>query len=105
MANMDMMALFGARAAAVGLDDIAELIAEGPPTRPDSDVERFWLWVDGDPATPEVVAREGGLAGALHHLSTFWAVRDRANVVLLHYDDLKADLEGQMRYVADRLGI
>jgi aryl sulfotransferase len=105
MANMDMMALFGARAAAVGLDDIAELIAEGPPPRPDSDVERFWLWVDGDPTTPEVAAREGGLVSALHHLSTFWAVRDRANVVLLHYDDLQADLEGQMRYVADRLGI
>ena len=47
------MALFGARAAAVGLDDIAELIAEGPPPRPDSDVERFWLWVDADPAAPE----------------------------------------------------
>ena len=27
------------------------------------------------------------------------------NVVLVHYDDLLADLEGQMRCVADRLGI
>ena len=45
------------------------------------------------------------LAGALHHLSTFWAAKDRSNVVFLHYDDLKTDLEGQMRVLADRLGI
>jgi hypothetical protein len=104
MANTDIMALFGARANAVGLDDIAELIAEGPPPRPESDVERFWLWVDQEIAVGEV-GSGGGLAGTLHHLSTFWEVRDRANVVLLHYDDLKADLEGQMRDLARRLGI
>jgi aryl sulfotransferase len=104
MANTDVMALFGARANAVGLDDIAALIAEGPPPRPESEVERFWLWVDQEMAVGDVGAG-GGLAGVLHHLSTFWAVRDRANVVLLHYDDLKADLEGQMRALAQRLGI
>ena len=27
------------------------------------------------------------------------------NLVLLHYDDLQTDLEGQMRYLAQRLGI
>jgi aryl sulfotransferase len=104
MANTDIMALFGARANAVGLDDIAELIAEGPAPRPDSDVERFWLWVDQEMAVGDLGAG-GGLAGALHHLSTFWAVRDRANIVLLHYDDLKADLDGQMRCLAQRLGV
>ena len=41
----------------------------------------------------------------VHHLSTFWAVRDRPNVVLFHYDELKADLEGQMRRLAAHLGI
>jgi aryl sulfotransferase len=107
MANTDMMALFGARANAVGLDDIAELIAGGPPPRPEADAERFWLWVEQD--EQETVGDDAGaggsLRGALHHLSTFWAVRDRANVVLVHYDDLKTDLEGQMRYLAQRLGI
>jgi aryl sulfotransferase len=103
LANTDMMALFAARAAAVGLDDIAELLAEGPPDRPDSEIERFWLWVDEE--LPPAEAGTAGLAAVLHHLSTFWAVRDDANVVLLHFDDLKADLEGQMRFVAERLGI
>ena len=34
-----------------------------------------------------------------------WARRDEPNVVLVHYDDLFADLEGEMRRLADRLGI
>ena len=41
----------------------------------------------------------------MHHLSTFWERRDRPNVVLFHYDDLKTDLEGQMRRLAAQLGI
>ena len=41
----------------------------------------------------------------MHHISTFWAVRDRSNVLLLHYDELQADLDGQMRRVSSRLGI
>ena len=45
------------------------------------------------------------LAGLLHHLQGFWAVRDRDDVVLLHYDDLQTDLEGEMRRLAGRLGI
>jgi hypothetical protein len=45
------------------------------------------------------------LREVLHHLSTFWDARNEANVILLHYDDLKADLEGEMRALADRLAI
>ena len=41
----------------------------------------------------------------LHHLDTFWQVRDQPNIVLLRYEDLLDDLEGQMRYIAARLGI
>jgi hypothetical protein len=41
----------------------------------------------------------------MHHLQTFWAVRDRPNIVMLHYSDLIADLDGQMRHLAERLGI
>ena len=32
-------------------------------------------------------------------------VRHQANVVLVHYDDLSADLDGEMRRIAGRLGI
>ena len=45
------------------------------------------------------------LAGTIHHLNTFWAARHRDDVILLHYDDLQDDLEGEMRRLADRLGI
>jgi hypothetical protein len=41
----------------------------------------------------------------MRHLGSFWAVRDRPNVVLLRYEDLLADLEGEMRYLSRCLGI
>jgi hypothetical protein len=102
VANMDFDAMIGARATAVGLDDLAELFPDGIPESADSEIGRFWQWVD-DPESP--TSSTSGLAAMLHHLSTFWGVRDRPNVVLCHYDDLKTDLEGQMRRLAERLGI
>jgi hypothetical protein len=104
LANTDVMALINARSNAVGLDDIAELLAEGLPVRPDSELERFWQWVDEELPAPDELGN-AGLAEMAHHLATFWAVRDLPNVVMLHYDDLKSDLEGQMRYLAQRLAI
>jgi hypothetical protein len=41
----------------------------------------------------------------VHHLDTFWARRGEPNVLMLHYADLKADLGGHMRALAERLGI
>ena len=103
MANMDFVALIDARAAAVGLDDLAELFPDGPPEALASEIERFWAWVD-NPAPPSA-ANAGGLVSMVNHLATFWSVRDRPNVVLFHYDDLKTDLEGQMRRLAAQLDI
>jgi hypothetical protein len=100
MDNMDITALVNARAGAVGLDDLAEFFPEGPPVRHEREIDRFWAWVDLDDVTST-----SGLKPTLHHLATLWEVRHRPNVVLLHYDDLKDDLDGQMRMVADRLGI
>jgi hypothetical protein len=45
------------------------------------------------------------LPGVLWHLSDAWARRDEPNVLLVHYDNLLADLEGQMRWLAGRLEI
>jgi hypothetical protein len=39
------------------------------------------------------------------HLSDAWARRHEPNVMLVHYDDLSADLDGQMRRVAAQLGM
>jgi hypothetical protein len=102
IANTDLVAMFTARERAVGNEDLAELMPDGPPLRAESEIERFWQWVDGPlPAGP----RGESLAVLTHHVSTFWAVRAEPNVLLLHYDDLKADLDGQMRVVSAHLGI
>jgi hypothetical protein len=39
------------------------------------------------------------------HLSGAWRRRQEANVVLVHYDDLQADLEAEMRRLAGRLDL
>ena len=102
MANTDMDALFSARAAGVGNDDIAEMIEAGPPPVPESERERFWAFVMNPMPATEV---PNSVLAVLHHLGSFWAVRNRANVAMLHYADMKADLEGQMRALAARLSI
>jgi hypothetical protein len=67
-------------------------IPPGPP------YEQFLAWVDN----PEQL---GGLAWLVTHLASFWQARTWPNVMLLHYDDLRADLSGQMRSLAEWLGI
>ena len=102
MANTDLVAMFTARDAAVGNEDLAELMPDGPPVPAETEIERFWEWVDA----PLVAGGRGeSLANLVHHIATFWAVRDAPNVLLLHYDDLQADLDGQMRTVSAQLGI
>ncbi len=103
MANMNFERLLGARAAAVGLDDLAELFPDGPPEHLDSEIERFWSWVDNSASPSE--ANAGGLISLMNHLTTFWTMLDQPNVALFHYDDLKTDLEGQMRRLAAQLAI
>ena len=73
-----------------------------PPGPSESLHDSLLQWVQnaGDPRVfPE------SLAGVLWHLSDAWARRGEPNVLLVHYDDLAADLEGQMRGIAWRLGI
>jgi aryl sulfotransferase len=45
------------------------------------------------------------LPGVMWHMSDAWARRDEPNVLLVHYDDLSADLSAEMRRIAGRLGI
>ena len=40
-----------------------------------------------------------------HHFATFWPVRAEPNLIMVHYSDLQRDLDGEMRRVAQRLGI
>ena len=40
-----------------------------------------------------------------YHVESFWKHRDLPNVLMVHYADMKADLEGEMRRIAAFLGI
>jgi aryl sulfotransferase len=97
--NMNREVFIKARETAVGSDDLPCLIPDGVSSRAEDPVERFWRWVE-DAAPPCE-----GLELLLHHLGTFWDRRHAANVVLVHYADLQADLEGEMRRLAGLLGI
>jgi aryl sulfotransferase len=59
-----------------------------------------WVAADVDPR-----AQLDSLPGVMLHLSDAWARRHEPNVVLVHYDDLVADLDAEMRRLAAALGI
>jgi aryl sulfotransferase len=68
---------------------------------------REWLlaWID---SRAEARERLDSLRGVMWHLSDAWArlaEGGRPQVILVHYDDLSADLGGQMRALAGLLGI
>lgn len=65
---------------------------------------REWLlaWIDNDASPTEEM---DSLPGVMWHLSDAWRRRHEPNVILIHYDDLLADLEGQMRRLARLLHI
>ncbi len=70
----------------------------GPPlARPCGDVVayyRHWFENDGHPFWP-----------FWEHVRGWWSLRDLPNVKLVHFQNLKDDLEGQMRAIADFLEI
>ena len=68
--------------------------SEGIPPMPD--------W-DGD--VHGFFARWLQQAALLHHVATFWELRGRANLLLVHFADLKRDLAGEMRRIAAFLEI
>lgn len=63
-----------------------------------------WLldWMDADVDPRHAL---DSLPGVLWHLSDAWSRRHEPNVVLIHYDDLRGDLAGEMRKLASRLDI
>lgn len=98
LANLDRDGFLRHRAAAVGLDDLAEV--PPPPPLPDDPAERFRLFVEADE-----YAGVPTLATVLHHLGTGWERRAEPNVALFHYSDYKADLPGEMCRLAQAFGI
>ena len=59
-----------------------------------------WIADDADPRE-----QLDSLPGVMWHLSDAWSRRHRPNVRLVRYEDLLADLAGQLRGLASHLGI
>lgn len=58
-----------------------------------------WIRADADP-----MKSMDSLAGVIHHAADAWTRHDDRHVLVVRYEDLIADLEGRMRWLADRLG-
>lgn len=83
---------------------VAAAALEGPPPAlPEDPNELFptWMTVGQTPWMSDGFP----FGGVLYHTRTFWDHRKLPNVYFLHYDDLKADLAGEMRGLARHLGI
>ncbi len=80
-----------------GADDRPAPSAQRPPLR-----EWLLAWIDwtGDPTH-----RLDSLPGVFHHLSDAWTRRAQPNMVLVHFDDLLDDLQGELAKLATSLDI
>ncbi len=84
-----------------GLEDAA--IGRPYPRMPADPAEYFHRWL-----TEGVVPGHGDGTPTMsffHFQRSWWDQRHRPNVLLVHYADLEADLPGEIRRVADYLGI
>jgi aryl sulfotransferase len=100
---------FGARIAAEARAAAAESGAApgGPPPRPPEDPRDYLLHWFGELEDklddPDKPSRFGFPFFGFE--ATFWRERHRPNLLLVHYNDLKEDLAGEMRRIADFLEI
>ena len=87
MANMQpdlVMHLVG-----TAMEEGIELVGDIPPV---DDVHAFYAWW----LDQRIL---------FDHIGTFWTHRDEPNVLFVHYNDMKSDLEESMRGIAAFLGI
>ena len=66
----------------------------GPPPDSIHDYYRQWMEQDGHPFWPY-----------WENLRSWWAVRNLPNVMIIHFNDMKADLPGSIRKIGNFLGI
>lgn len=76
--------------------------SDGTPTQPMPLHDWLLSWIRAERDPREAM---DSLTGVMWHLADAWARREHPNILLLHYSDLSADLEGQMHQIAARLGI
>ncbi|NND71985.1 MAG: sulfotransferase domain-containing protein [Rhodothermales bacterium] len=70
----------------------------GPPIdRPPNDIKQYWrCWSEND-GFP--------LWSYWENIRSWWEIRDLPNVKLVHFENLKNDMQGEMEAIADFLGI
>ena len=101
-ANADRDRMIPLRGEVAGFDDLADLVP--PPERSDDPRTRMLQWIDD---TTEYGSPGGtaSLRQLMHHARSYWDARHQPNVHVFHYSDLRRDLAGQMRRVAQVLDI
>ncbi|KHL18958.1 sulfotransferase domain-containing protein [Mumia flava] len=86
-------------------------VPDGDAPRPRPDLHAWLLrWIASDASPTESM---DGLRGVLHHVEDAWGRSEggaagpgeEGDVLLVHYADLRADLEQQMRRIARRLAV
>jgi len=78
------------------LNDTPGLVGD-PIERPPATIQQYfhdWMEKDGYPFWP-----------FWENIRTWWAIRDLPNVKLIHFADLKADMPGEIRAIADFLEV
>ncbi len=95
MENMKMEALATLQQNATG---------EWAPPRPSPQDLNEWFrrWIGSSCSTEPGHAAH---ADVLNYVKTFWEYRHLPNILMLHYSDLQADLDGEMRRIAKFLEI
>jgi aryl sulfotransferase len=74
-----------------------------PPETPDDPQEFFQTWIAQAEGEPQV--GPGANLSYFDFENTYWSERGRPNLLMVHYNDLKADLAGEMRRISDFLDI
>ena len=103
---LDMAVSLYHQAANIDRERLRRLTGQPEPDRPAGPRPplREWLlsWMDSDVDPHDEL---DSLPGVMWHLGDAWTRRGETNIVLVHYDDLSRDLDGQMRRLAGLLGI
>jgi aryl sulfotransferase len=104
---LNMRPEFRAHAMTENLQDarfMALMAERGPPPPTPEDPRAFYLdWIGA--AEGEVIEAWGFDLPFFEFETTYWRERLRPNLLLVHYNDLKADLAGEMARIADFLEI
>jgi len=81
-----------------------ELPKDGPPLEPPEDPQLMYQdWIAKAEAEPQV--GPGQDLSYFDFEMTYWRERRRKNLLMVHYADMKADLEGEMRRISEFLEI